>query len=283
MFKNAIVTTYEPDNAIKKGLFCLINEIIVEIKSSRWLTYQLFLRSFFSMYKQSFLGIFWIILLPVVNVAVFAVLNNAGVFNIGEIQMPYPIYAITGITFWQIFAVGLGSSANALVSAGDMVTKINCSKKSLVIAPMGRTLVSLLIQLVLVGVLFLFYGTVPKLSIFLIPIVVVPIIFLTLGLGFLVAIINAIMRDIGNILSLGITFLMYLTPVLYAKPKIGILSHITKYNPMYHFVSTGRDLMFSGYIRDMKGFLFATFFSLVLFISALVIFHLTETRIAERI
>lgn len=279
----AMVVTYEPDNSLKKGYSQIFAEIISEIISNRWLTYQLFRRSFFSMYKQSFLGILWMVILPIANVGVFAVLNNSGIFNIGEIEVPYPIYAICGLAFWQIFAVGVGTCANALTSTGDMVTRINFSKKSLIFAPMAKTMISFLIQLILLGILFLFYRTVPSPGILLVPIVVLPIVFLTLGLGFLVSILNAVVRDIGSILGLGITFLMYLTPVLYAKPRIGILSHMTQYNPMYYFISTGRDLIFYGRLNEVQGFIFSTLFSVVLFVVALVIFHLTETRIAERI
>lgn len=278
-----MVVTYEPDNSLKKGYRSIFTEIIREIKDNRWLTYQLFRRNFFAMYKQSFLGILWIIILPIINVGVFAVLNNSGIFNIGDIQVPYPVYAIAGMAFWQVFAVGLGSSAHALTSAGDMITRINFSKKSLVFAPMGRTMVSFLVQLTLVGVLLLFYRILPGPGILLIPLVVFSIVLLTLGLGFLVAIMNAIVNDIGNILSMGITFLMYLTPVLYAHPKTGILSHATKYNPMYYFVSAGRDLILDGRINEIQGFLFSVLFSVALFVVGLVIFHLTETRIAERI
>lgn len=283
MSNNTTVVTYEPDNSLKKGYIQLLGEIISEIISNRWLTYQLFRRNFLAMYKQSFLGILWMIILPIINVGVFVVLNNSGIFNIGEVKVPYPIYAISGMAFWQVFAVGLGSSANALTSAGDMVTRINFSKKSLVFAPMGRTMVSFLIQFALVGILMLVYRITPWPGILLVPLVVFSIVLLTLGLGLLVSIMNAIVNDIGNILSLAITFLMYLTPVLYAKPKIGILSQVTQFNPMYHFISAGRDLILSGRINDIQGFLYSVAFSAVLFSIALVIFHLTETRIAERI
>ena len=110
------------------------------------------------------------------------------------------------------------------------------------------------------ALVLLFYRVVPEVSTLLVPLVVFLIVLLTLGLGFLVAIMNAIVRDIGNILTLAITLLMYLTPVLYAKPKIGILSQLTQYNPMYHFVAAGRDLILSGRINDIGGFLFSALF-----------------------
>lgn len=279
----ARVVTYEPDNSLKKGYFQLYAEIFSEIVSNRWLTYQMFRRNFFAMYKQSFIGILWMVILPVMNVAVFAVLDNAGIFNIGEMKVPYPLYAISGMAFWQIFASGITTCGGALVGAGEMVTRINVSKKALVFAPMGKTVVSFFVQMALVGILLAFFKIMPSAGIFLIPVVLLPILFLTLGLGFILAAMNTIVRDIANIIPIGLTFLMYLTPILYAKPNLGILAHATQYNPMYYFVSAGRDIILHGRIGEMEGFIFSSLFSVVLFLVALVIFHLTETRIAERV
>lgn len=102
-----MVVTYEPDNSLKKGYFQLFTEIFTEINSNRWLTYQMFRQNFSAMYKQSFIGVLWMVILPIMNVAVFAVLDNAGIFNIGEMKVSYPIYAISGMAFWQIFASGM--------------------------------------------------------------------------------------------------------------------------------------------------------------------------------
>jgi len=277
------IVTYEPDNSLKKGCFLIFREIISEIIANRWLTYQLFRRNFLAMYRQSFIGVLWIFILPIVNVSIFAILHNSGIFNFGDIQVPYPIYAICGMAFWQIFAVGLNACGSSLTAAGAMVTRINFSKKSLVIAPMGKTIISFFIQFILVGILFLYYRMMPNLGILLIPVVIFPIILLTLGLGFLVSLLNAIVRDMGNMLTLGTTFLMYLTPVLYAKPRIGILSHVSQYNPLYYLVSAGRDLAFDGQIAEINGFLYSVLFSVIVFVVSLVIFHLTETKITERI
>ena len=279
----SMVVTYEPDNSLKKGYSRIFAEIISEIISNRWLTYQIFKRDFFSMYKQSFIGVLWIFIIPIVNVGVFVLLNNSGIFNFGDIKVPYPLFAIGGMAFWQLFATGLIACGNSLTAAGDMITRINFSKKSLVMAPVGRILISFLVQSALVVLLCIFYKFLPSYQVIFIPLVVVPIIFLTLGLGFIVALLNAIVRDAGNLLTIAITFLMYLTPVLYAKPQIGLLAGMTQWNPMYYLVSAGRDLIINGAIQEMKGFVISSIFSLILLVAALIIFHLTETRIAERI
>jgi len=277
------ITTYEPDNSLKKGYLFIFSEIFSEVKKNRWLIYQLFKRDFLTIYKQSFIGILWAFIIPLVSVGTFIVLNRSGVFTVGDINVSYPIYAMLGIAFWQLFSTGLVASSNSLVKAGSMIAKINFSKKALVIASTGQSIVSFLIQFVLVAILFVFYGVAPSIAILLVPIVMVPIMLLTLGLGFILSLLNGVVRDVGNLLSILMTFLMFLTPVLYARPTTGILAQITTYNPLYYLVSVPRELILMGTISEWKGFLISSIISVIIFMVCLVAFHLTETRVAERI
>lgn len=277
------IITYEPDNSLKKGYIFLFSEIINEFNENKWLTYQLFKRNFFTIYKQSFIGVLWALIIPLFSVGTFIVLNQSGIFSIGDINVPYPIYAILGMSFWQLFATGLVASSNSLVSAGSMIAKINFSKKALVIASTGMSLVSFLFQIILVGILFVYYGVKPNIAILLIPIVILPLMLLTLGLGFIFALINGVARDIGNIISVLMTFIMFLTPVLYAKPTSGILAQVTNYNLLYYLVSAPRSLILEGAFPESKGFLIASVISGIIFMICLIVFHLTETRVAERI
>jgi len=279
----ARIVTYESDNSLKKGYFSIFLEIFDEIRYNKWLTFQLFKRDFFGTYKQSFIGIFWAFIMPFFSLGTFILLNRSGIFSIGDIDTPYPIYAMVGISFWQIFSTGLISSSNSLAQAGAMITKINFSKKSLVIASMAKTTVTFLIQSILVALLFIFYHIAPSIGIFLIPIVIIPLMLFVIGLGFILSLLNAFIKDVGNGLSVIVTFLMFLTPVLYAKPSTGMLAHLTKFNPLYYIVSAGRDLVLKGVISEPRGFLFSVVMSFVIFIIFLFIFHLTETRVTERI
>lgn len=280
---NKAITTYEPDNSIKNGFLHIFKEIFNELKMNKWLTYQLFKRDFFALYKQSFFGILWAIIVPLISVATFIILNRAGVFSIGDIDIPYPLYAILGMSFWQLFSSGLIACTNSLVMAGPMVVKINFSRKSIVIASFGKSVISFLVQLILAAILFIIYGIIPDIAILLIPFLLIPIILFTLGIGFILSLLNGIMRDIGNVISSIIVFLLFLTPVLYAKPSTGLLTKITNYNPLYYLISTPREFLLTGNISEWKGYLISSIISIIIFILCLVIFHLTETRITERI
>ncbi|MCK6588075.1 MAG: ABC transporter permease [Polyangiaceae bacterium] len=290
------ITTYLPDNSLRQGYRSLLRDIVVELVSSRWLIYQLFKRDIASFYKQSVLGVFWIFVVPLVTVGTFALLRGSGVVTAGQVSTPYPIFAVLGIAVWQLFAQGIVAGANALVGGGEMISRINFSKKSLVIAAMGRTLVSFAVLAGLLVVLFAVYSARGfhvgfHAGLFLAPLALVPLMLLTLGASFYLALLNGVIRDVGTMLSMLVTFLMLLTPVLYERPKLGpnapemavLLDRITAYNPLYYLVEAPRDLVLTGRIADPRGFFIASAASVLLFFFALVGFHVAETRIAERI
>jgi len=278
-----IITTYEPDNSLKKGYFGIIKEIFNEIRDNHWLIYQLFKRDFFAIYKQSFIGVLWAVIIPIVSVATFILLRSSKVFFMGEIDVPYPIFAILGMAFWQFFSRGIVAASNSLVNAGSMIAKINFSKKSLVIASMGQAIVVFLVQFILVILLLIYYQFTPNIAILLIPFMLIPLFLMTLGFGFILSLLNGIMRDIGNIISTLMTFLMFLTPVLYARPQTGILAQITRFNPFYYLISAPRELVLKGTILEMRGFISSIILSIIVFLVFTIIFHLTETRVTERV
>ena len=103
-------------------------EMLSELYESRELTLRLFLRNFKAKYRQTVLGFLWAVIMPLMTVGTFVFLNRAGVLNIGEVEIPYPAYALLGLTIWQVFAGGIRSCSNSIVAGGSMVVKINFPK-----------------------------------------------------------------------------------------------------------------------------------------------------------
>lgn len=281
--KHTKIQTYEPDNCLKQGYGSAIKEIFHELIYNKWLIYQLFKRDFSAMYKQSFIGLLWIFIMPILNVGLFAMLGNSGIFNFGEINVPYPIYAVLGLSFWQIFANGIIACGGSLTAVGDMVMRIKFSKKCVVIAAIGRGIVTFLVQILLITALFIYFQILPSKGALLLPILAIPIVIFTLGFGLIIALLNSIVRDTGNLLAAVISFYMYLTPILYAKPKTGLLLKLTQINPMHYFIAAGRDMVLTGHLTEPVGYFFSCLFALIVFFIGLMVFHLTETRITERI
>ena len=281
--KEEALTTYEPDNSIRKGLWSIFQDITDEIRKNHWLTYQLFKRDFSALYKQSFMGLLWVFIVPVFSVSTFVVLNHSGIFNVGAVEVPYPLYAVLGLSLWQLFSSGLVAQINSLTEAGTMIKLINFSKKSLIFASTGRALVAFGIQVLFTAALFVWFGVWPHPQTVFLPLALIPLLLLMFGMGFILSILNAVMRDIGNALSMLMTFFMFLTPILYVRPQGGLLARITNVNPLYYLVIGPRDLVLKGKFSEPAGYWASAAFALGLFIVCLVVFHLTETKITERV
>jgi len=277
------VKVYVPDNSIKKGYRSLFREMAEEVRTSKWLTWQLFKRDFKVIYQQSVLGILWILIPPLMTVGTFIFLSQAGIFNVGDISVPYPLYALLGVALWQVFATSLSSTTNSLMAAGSMISKINFPREALVFSAMGKALITFIIQMSLVVVLLAYYGIIPPWTILLFPFTLIPVLLLALGLGLILSILNGVIRDVGRTLPIITTFLMFLTPILYATPQSGFLSTLTEYNPLYYLLIVPRDLILIGETSLWDGYLISTLFSIGVFFVCWILFHLTETRIAERI
>jgi lipopolysaccharide transport system permease protein len=278
-----IVTKYEPDNSLKKGYLGIFKEMADEVKGAKWLTWQLFIRDFKAVYKQSIIGILWVLVVPIATLATFVVLNNAGLFIAGDIAVPYAVFALLGIAFFQLFAAGVQSTTNSLTNAGSMLNKINFPREALVVSAMGQALVAFIIQIVMVAVLMIYYRVIPAWTIVLLPFTMIPIILITLGLGFILSIANGVARDIGRSIGIITTFMMFVTPILYVTPTTGILGTITKYNPLFYLTTLPRDLVLTGQMLHPMGYTVSVLISIFIFFACWLIFHLTETRVAERI
>jgi len=277
------ITTYFPDRPVRMGYASLLKEMFSEVVDSRWLTFQLFKRNFFASYRQSMLGLFWALVAPLVTVATFIFLNSSGIFNVGDTKVPYPLFALAGTALWQFFSVGLTMGSNALVNAGGMLKKIYFPRESLVFSTVAQGIVPPLIQTVLVFIFFLRYEIVPPITILLVPLAVIPLLLLTTGVAFLVSVINAVVRDVGTAIAGLATFLMFLTPVLYAKPPSGLAATVSQYNPLYYLLAVPRDLFLFGSTDNLRGYLYSIPLCIVVFLACWIAFRLSGTRVVERI
>lgn len=277
------ITVYEPDRFIRIGFFAIWKEMSLNLFRTRELIWRLFLRDFSAKYRQSLLGVLWVILNPLITVGIFVFLNRSGVLNIGETSVPYPVFALIGISIYSIFSTGLSVCSNSIIGAGPMVVKINFPKISLVIAALGQSIVEFLVRLVLIIVVFIIFGVAPKWTSIFLPFVLLPLILLTLGMGLFLSLLAGVFRDTIQIVPLLTTLLLFLVPALYPVPRTGVLVTLNKWNPLSHLLIGCRDILISGSLSNPSGFLLATILSAIIFLISWRIFFLSEPRIAERV
>jgi lipopolysaccharide transport system permease protein len=273
---------YTPDQGRGRP-FGIWQDMFAEALRSRELAWRLFVRDFSARYKQSALGILWALLIPLIGSATFVFLNSTGVLNIGDVGVPYAVYALLSLTLWQIFSNGLIVCSNAIVAGGNMIVKINFPKETLVVAAMGQVLFELFVRLGLVVVVMIATQTPFEWTILLFPVALLPLLLFTVGLGFLLSLLNVIFRDVANVVTLAATFLMFLTPVVYPPPESGLLATVMSLNPLSGLITAPRDLLLRGYISDPASFLWSAALAVILFFAAWRVFHLVEYKMAEAV
>ena len=276
------IRVYSPDAAARIG-WPVLREMVGELVVSRELTWRLFARDLSARYKQSALGFLWVFLNPLATVTVFVLLNQSGLLAIGQTSIPYPAYALLGATIWQLFATGLVTGAGSIVAGGSVVIKINFPKECLVIAAVGQSLVEFLVRLGLLAVVFIWYQIVPSWQAIFLPLVLLPLLALTLGLSLLLALLDVVLRDVEKALGIITTLLLFLTPVMYPIPAQGLLAQISRWNPLMPLVAGPRDMVITGQSPLSLSFLLASLFSFAFLVAAWWLFHLAERRIAERV
>lgn len=271
---------YEPNKYLKMGIR-IWPHMFRELWASRELICRLFIRDWSARYRQAALGYLWALIMPFVAIGTFAFLSSAGVLNIGSTDAPYPIFALIGVTVWQLFSSGLAAGCNSIVGAGGMVSKINFPREVLVFSSVSQAFFEFLIKTVLIAVLFLVYRYKPSWGIVLSPLTLIPMVALTLGLSLMLSLVNGIIRDTANMVALLTTFLMFLTPVLYPVSDQG--NPLFALNPLTPLVNAPRDLIIYGHIRDQFSFFVASALSILIFFISWRAFHLVETKIPERL
>jgi lipopolysaccharide transport system permease protein len=184
---------------------------------------------------------------------------------------------------WQVFAAGLTATTGSIVAGGSMVVKINFPKTALVIASLGNILVETAIRILMIVMVFMWYGVSPKATVLLAPLVLIPVLALTLGLGLVLSLMNALLRDVIHIVTIGVTFLLFITPVLYAEPTHGLLSRLNTLNPMAAFVRAARDLVLNGSLSNPHTVGWFTVASIAVLLVAWRLFTLVEPRMVERV
>ena len=90
-----------PITPSKKDTCHLLTEIIDEIYNNKWLIYQFFKRDFIAGYKQTFLGVFWALLIPLIAVSAFIFLNKSGILVYRKYISPLPCLR----SIWYILLV----------------------------------------------------------------------------------------------------------------------------------------------------------------------------------
>jgi lipopolysaccharide transport system permease protein len=170
-------------------------------------------------YKQTVLGLGWVVLLPLLTAIVFTVfLGNVARVDSGGV--PYPLFVYSALLPWTFFASAVTSGAGSVVGSAHLVTKVYFPRVIVPAAAIGARLVDFAISfLVLVGMM-LVYQVAPTRSLLMVPVLVVLVSVLSFALGLMLAAVNVRWRDVGMAVPVLLQLWMFASPVVYSASMV---------------------------------------------------------------
>lgn len=251
----------------------------------RELLYFLVWRDIKVRYKQSVLGVLWIIIQPVVSMVIFSVIFG-GLLNVPSGGVPYPIFAFAALLPWNYFAGSLARSSTGLVDSAHLITKVYFPRLIIPIAGVLSGLVDFAIAfLVLVG-LMLYYGVAPTLAVVLLPAFLLLALLTALGFSLWLSAFNVRFRDVKHLIPFLVQTWMYATPVIYGSTLIPErFRFLLGLNPMTGVVEGFRWALLGQQLAEAQppGPLFALSVAITLLVLAggLIYFRATERTFAD--
>ena len=235
-------------------------------------------------YKQTFLGIAWAILVPLLTAAVYVVVfGRFAQFPSGNI--PYPQLVLSGLLPMMYFTSSLTGASTSLVANLALVTKVYFPRVLLPLAASLVPLVDLALGFVVLVPLMAYYDTWPGgVELLAAPLFIGLAFTAALGVGLLLAALNVRYRDVPYMLPPLISILPLVSGVPYAVEEIPEKwQWLLALNPMTGVISGWRWAVVDANAPDWGQMSVSVAMAAAAFVVGLVIFRSSEPRFADRI
>lgn len=238
-------------------------------------------------YKGSYLGILWSFVTPLLMLTiytfVFSVVFQARWGSEGETsKVEFALLLFSGLIVFNLFSEVISKSPSLITSNANYVKKVVFPLEILPIVALGSALFHSLISLViLILASFMFLGQIYW-TILLFPIILLPMLLVTLGLSWLLASLGVFIRDVGQIVGVMVPALMFLSPIFYPISSIpDELQFLYYFNPISYVVEDARRVLIWGEMPHWDWFGYGMLIGLIVFTLGYIWFNKTRKGFAD--
>jgi len=230
-------------------------------------------------YKNSYLGYFWSLANPLFLALIFYFIFKV----VTKVQMKdYTLFLISGLFVWQWINNSIMVSTNLYIANASLIKKVNFPRNFLAVSLVLSEGFNFLISIPVIIGFMLYYHHYPSIKwLIYIPIVLIITGIMIYSLSLLVATINLFFRDMERLVGLLLTFLFYMTPIIYPVSMIPQKYKFVLYlNPFAPFILTWQELFLHNRL-DLKYLFISFIYALVALIVSTFIFNKLKYKFAE--
>lgn len=165
-------------------------------------------------YKQTLMGVAWVVIQPLLTMLVFTLVFTRFV-KMEEGDIKYPLFAYAGLLLWTFFSVSVTSGTHSLISNTSLVTKVYFPRAFIPAAAVGAGLVDLVIGSVPLAALAIYYRVHVTWWLLLLPVFVLLGATIALSVGMVASAVTVRYRDLRHALPFLLQLWMFASPVLY--------------------------------------------------------------------
>ena len=165
-------------------------------------------------YRQTFLGASWVILRPLLTMALFTLVFG-WLVRVPSEGYPYAIFVFAALLPWTYFANAVTSAGSSVIAASGLVSKVYFPRILIPVAAAIGGVVDLLVSVVFLLAIMPFFGVPFTAGLLAVPALFAALFLAALGVGILFAAVTVAYRDTGGLLAFFLQAWMYATPVIY--------------------------------------------------------------------
>lgn len=231
-------------------------------------------------YAQTFLGLLWVVLQPVTTLFIFVIVFGVAV-KVETGDIPYPLFALSGLTMWTYFSAVLSQAGSSVIGAQQMIQKIYFPRLVIPLSKATVAMVDYAVAFLFLLIMLIWYGYTPSANLFFLPIFLFVNMIAALGMGIWVSALTIRYRDFQHVIPFLVQFGLYATPVGYPASLIPEKYQALYFlNPMAGIVEGTRWCFFGG--QPIPSMAYLSFgIVLVLFFSGIIYFRRLERIMAD--
>jgi lipopolysaccharide transport system permease protein len=254
-----------------------------ELWEYRGLFYFLVRRDIKLRFQQTFIGVFWVVLQPLIQMLIFYVILGI-LIKVPTNGVPFPLFFLSAFLAWQFFSQVVNLSAFSLVGNLGVILKSYFPRLALPLASIVNALVDFAVCFLVLMFFLLLDGHYPITARYLLlPVLLVITIIFSSGVGLLFGALMVVFRDTKNLLSFILMMWMYVTPIMYpisiAPERFRILFYI---NPLTSLVDAYRWVFLGqGDLPRISYLSISIVIAVIIWLCGAIAFRAMENRIAD--
>lgn len=232
-------------------------------------------------YRQTFLGIAWVVLQPLMGAAIFSIVFGL-IAKMPSQGLPYFVISFSGLVGWTLYSTALIRISASLTANAELIRKIFFPRLLLPLGVVPCLLLDYLVAAAMMAILMVCYDIAPTWRLVMFPVATLLLLAQATGVGMIAASLAVRYRDVQYVLPLFIQLFMFISPVGYSATAVP--SAIRPYydlNPLAPPLEVIRwSLVGVGHF-DAGSFLYAAAVSVLVVLAGLITFQFTEREFAD--